>query len=125
MASQKQALTAGLRTAAQTFQASLLVILGAGGLLGGLTDIRVVSWTALGGALAAGLLVAFFAGLNSYLNFVIGGVPATYVNAALTEPAPATPAPAAIPAPQAPVVTADPAFPVTPVAAPAQAPAQP
>ena len=89
MATQKQALTAGLRTAAQTFQASLLVILGAGGLLGGLTDIRQVSWIALGAALAAGLLVAFFAGLNSYLNFVIGGVPSTYtapIDAGIAQP---------------------------------------
>jgi len=77
-ATQKQALTAGVRTALQTFRASLVVILGAGGLLGAVSDLGSVSWVALGSALAAGALVAVFSGLESYLDWTIKGIPATY-----------------------------------------------
>lgn len=74
---QKQALTSGLRTAEQTLEASLGVIIGGGAVLGA-TSLASINWETLGGALAFALLASFFAGLKSYLSFVVNGVPAAY-----------------------------------------------
>jgi hypothetical protein len=77
VSTQKQALTAGFRTAAQTFQASLIAITAGGAILGA-TSLADINWVSLGGAFAFALIVAGLSGLNSYLNFTINGVPAQY-----------------------------------------------
>lgn len=99
-ATQKQALTAGVRTALQTFEGFLVAVLALGGLLGNVTDIRTVPWMALGGALGAGVLIALLSGLRAYIGWVVNGIPATYTGqpASGAQPAAGDPVTPGVPA---------------------------
>lgn len=81
-------LQAGLRTAEQTLVATLSTVVAGGAILGA-TNLFDINWKSFLGAVAFALIVSFFAGLKSYLSFVVNGVPAAYINAGTATSVPA------------------------------------